>query len=520
MSKIRDNHTNPGNAGKRLADSPAETHPFTRTVRLTIRATARFAQFLDENNENEIERELYWETSRFLCELKGLFKIGYQPSAELLTIMPELAQSLETLKAALTKHYRANKAKRVCAEIDRLINEVCSKCRFDDPLLLKDIWGYVCEFLRSLSLRSAPAPYDPSSPENITFYKRSYEALSANAELADKMREGIASGRISPALPSFPPCQTPTVVEIGKDSVQAIGKAVAKSIQPQLREDEHGSPKETIAGSKLNAALTKLRDIVVDACANSKDGVFLFTREDYVAVVNELWKHQTSSEYAVKRSEAATITELWYEIRTSLIKYAKSMIPKPVERIRDLSHRDCWQLFPKFTTVSEEPHVLDSTTLKELYVTLKISEKPRRTIKSKRPQSPVEGKEPQETVDIENLPFHDGRFAYTKDFKIVVDVEHTEPDYIGIDVYKDIPPSAGAIIKELIRNMNNTKTEGWCKSETEWHVSFQKRVARRFKKQQIQIQKQTDGRYYWRIIPDEAFHQHYICKLKPRSPSF
>ena len=276
----------------------------------------------------------------------------------------------------------------------------------------------------------------------------------------------------------------------------------------------------TPSESQLHTVLKSLKAIVEDACANSKDGVFLFSREDYVAVVNELWKHQTSPEYAVKRSEAATIAELWYAIRTNLIKYAKSMIPKPVERIRDLSHRDCWQLFPKFTTVSEEPHVLDYTTLKELYATLKISEKPRRTIKSKRPLSPVEGKEPQETVDIENLPVHDGRFAYTEDFKIVVDVEHTEPDYVGIDAYKDIPPSARAIIKELIRNMNNTKTEGWCKSEAKWHVSFQKRVAQRFKKQQIQIQKQTDGRYYWRIVPDEDFHQHYICKLKPRSPSF
>ena len=125
VSKIRDKDTNLENAGKRLSSSPAETHPFTRTVRLTIRATARFAKFLDENNENEIERELYCETSRFLCELKGLFKIGYQPPAELLTIMPELKKGIETLKAALTKHYRPDKTKRICAEIDRLINEVC-----------------------------------------------------------------------------------------------------------------------------------------------------------------------------------------------------------------------------------------------------------------------------------------------------------------------------------------------------------------------------------------------------------
>ena len=247
VSKIRDKDTNLENAGKRLSSSPAETHPFTRTVRLTIRATARFAKFLDENNENEIERELYCETSRFLCELKGLFKIGYQPPAELLTIMPELKKGLETLKTALTKHYRPNKSKRICAEIDRLINEVCDKCHFDDPLLLKDIWMYVSDFLRSLSSRSVPVPNDPSSPENITFYTTSYEALSANQELAAKMREGIASGRISPSLPSLIPCQTPPVVEIGKTSVNAIGEAVASKIKTGKRR------KHTLAKTAVRA---------------------------------------------------------------------------------------------------------------------------------------------------------------------------------------------------------------------------------------------------------------------------
>ena len=300
--------------------------------------------------------------------------------------------------------------------------------------------------------------------------------------------------------------------------------AVAEHLQPNFDEQKKSIASDAhraeSTSSKLKEALNALKAIVEDACAHSKDGAFLFTREAYVAVVNELWKHQTSSEYAVKQSEAATIAELWYEIRSKLIEYAKSMMPRPVETIRDLSHRECWQLFPKFATVNEEPHVLDSTTLKELYATLNIPEKPRKTIKPKRSQSPVEGKETQETVNIDNLPGRHGRFAYTKDFKIVVDVDHADSGYEGIDLYKDIPPAAQAIIKELILNINNKKTEGWCKSKANWHVSFQKGVAKRFKRQQIQIQKRTGGRYYWRIIPNELFHEHYICKLKPRSPSF
>ena len=300
--------------------------------------------------------------------------------------------------------------------------------------------------------------------------------------------------------------------------------AVAERLQPNLDEQKTSTasdaPRAESTSSKLKEALNALKAIVEEACAHSKDGVFLFTREDYVAVVNELWKHQTSSEYAVKQSEAATIAELWYEIRSKLIKYAKSMMPRPVETISALSHRDSWQLFPKFTTVNEEPHVLDSTTLKELYVTLKIQETPRKTIKSKRPQPPADTNASQAAVDTDRLPVRHGRFAYTKDFKIVADVEHTEPNYEGIDLYRDIPPAAQTIIKELILNINKKKTEGWCKSKANWHVSFQKGVAKRFKRQQIEIQRRTGGRYYWRIIPNELFDEHYNCKLKPRPATF
>ena len=307
VSKIRDKDTNLENAGKRLSSSPAETHPFTRTVRLTIRATERFAKFLEENNENEIERELYCETSRFLCELKGLFKIGYQPSAELLTIMPELKKGIETLKAALTKHYRPDKTKRICAEIDRLINEVCDKCHFDDPLLLKDIWMYVSDFLRSLSSRSVPVPNDPSSPENITFYTTSYEALSANQELAAKMREGIASGRISPSLPSLIPCQTPPVVEIGKTSVNAIGEAVASKIKTGKRR------KHTLAKTAVRA----------------RDSVREKREEDKLRVIREIdrrWRNNEGSRNKIikkMRSERTWQARMRNFADTTLERYSK-----------------------------------------------------------------------------------------------------------------------------------------------------------------------------------------------------
>jgi len=271
--------------------------------------------------------------------------------------------------------------------------------------------------------------------------------------------------------------------------------------------------------SQLQAALKSLKAIVEDACANSKDGVFLFTRETYVAVVNELWEHQTSSEYAVKQSEAATIAELWYEIRTKLIEYAKSMIPKPVETIRDLSHRDCWQLFPQFVTISEEPHVLNTTALKELYATLNIPEKPRKTIKPKRPQTTDRTDQLKETVDVEELPKKDYRFAMSKDYRTIVDLEHRSPDY-EIPAYVGLPPSAASIAKVLISCANRKRDEGWCRPEQTWRGAFQNGVAKRFKREQIEIKKHRDGLSYWRIIRTEEFHQHYNCKIKPRPIMF
>lgn len=231
MSKVQSNDARSSNSGTNPLNASIESHPFTRTIRLAIRATTRFSKFLDEKNEKEIERELYWKTSRFLCELKGVCKIGYQPSAELLMIMPEFSRSLEAFKASLNKHYRANKTRRICVEIDKLINEVCDNCRFDDPLLLKDIWMHVSRFLRSLSSRSE------------------------NAELADKMLG---------------------TVEIGTKSVNAIGKAVVNGMEKGKRR------KHT-----LSATAVRSRDSVRDKREDDKQKV--------IREINRRWRNNEGS---------------------------------------------------------------------------------------------------------------------------------------------------------------------------------------------------------------------------------
>ena len=292
---------------------------------------------------------------------------------------------------------------------------------------------------------------------------------------------------------------------------------VAKCL-PSKRLDHTDSASES-RKSQLQIALESLMTIVEDACANSKDGAFLFTRKDYVSIVNELWNNHTSDEYAVSQPDAPAIASLWREIRLKLIEYAKSMIPNPSSLIRDLSNENCWLLFTKFTTVGEKPHVLDAGTVKELFATLSIQEKPRKTIKPKRAQTPKTQKAKETTVDIEGLPV-DYRFAVAKDYEIVVDCLHQKPDYECINPYIGLPPTARGIIKKLITSARKKKAEGWCKSEPNWRGAFQKDVAWRFKNQQIEVEKRGGGLYYWRIIPNELFNEHYICKLKPRTPSF
>ena len=283
--------------------------------------------------------------------------------------------------------------------------------------------------------------------------------------------------------------------------------------------DASDAPKAESTSSKIKEALNSLKTIVEDACANSKDGAFLFTREDYVSIVKELWNNHTSDEYAVSQPDAPAIASLWWEIRLKLIEYAESMTPKPSALIKDLSNENCWLLFTKFTTVGEKPHVLDVGTVKELLGTLDIQEKPRKTIKPQRSQTPNIQKTEEAALDIENLK-KDYRFAVEKGYAIVVDYLHQKPDYEGINPYCGLPPAARGIIKKLIASARKKKGEGWCKSEPNWRGAFQKDVAKRFKLQQIEVEKRDGGLYYWRIIPNELFDEHYKCKLKPRPANF
>ena len=271
--------------------------------------------------------------------------------------------------------------------------------------------------------------------------------------------------------------------------------------------------------SQLQAALKSLKAIVEDACANSKEGVFLFTREDYISIVNELWNNHTSDEYAVCQSEVPAISSLWREIRLKLIEYAKCMVSKPHALIRDLSNERCWMLFPKFTAVGEKPHVLDTGTIKELFATLQIQETPRKTIKPKVSPETKGKKTEEETVNVANLPKKDYRFAMSKDYRTIVDLEHRSPDY-EIPAYVGLPPSAASIAKVLISCANRKRNEGWCRPERTWRGAFQNGVAKRFKREQIEIKKHRDGLSYWRIIRTEAFPQHYNCKIKPRPKMF
>lgn len=276
-----------------------------------------------------------------------------------------------------------------------------------------------------------------------------------------------------------------------------------------------GRVDEVVAGeprsTKLVAALNRLQMVVADACANSKEGEFLFVRKDYVDVVNELWRNQASADYAVRQCESAEIAAQWMTIRQQLIAYAKSMVNGPRKLVKDLSDKSCWLLFPRFTKVNEEPHVLDIGTLKELLATLKIAEVPRKTVKMPRPRIKKDGEgtdNDRPKVDIEKLPCRLGRFAYSRDFKTIVDVDHERPDY-EIDPYLKLKKSAAEVIKQLVVESKKKKSGGWCKSKENWRGLFQDPPYSHFKDEQIDIGKQDDGLWYWRIIPDEEFDKIY-----------
>lgn len=437
-------------------------HPFAQSVRLVMDSATRFADFLLENNEDEIARELSAERSCFMYNLKILLKTENRPDKTTLAILTELKNCLELLKKALKKHFTFKNSRVAIAEINKLIKEICDHHNFEDYQLKKDIYVSCCNQLMTLNTIS-------SSPSEA------HDAINATISSCSENSTANSLARIA--------------------------------------------DKESSMKSKLISTLQELKKIIEHACANSKDGDFLFKREDYISVVNTLWQNQTSENYAVHPADAADISSLWLEIRHKLIKYAKCMIPKPYKLIRDLENERCWILFPKFTTIGELPHVLDLGTVKELFATLKIEETPRKAIKHKAPQEPKGKNTPTENVDIDELPKKDYRFAMSKDYRNIVDTEHRDPP-CKIDAYLGMPPNAASIAKKLISCANRKKTEGWHRPENKWHVSFQKGVAKRFKNEQIEIKRHRDGLSYWRIIPTEAFIHHYNCNLKPLAKSF
>lgn len=453
---------------KKWANLPLERiPPFAQSVRLVIESTTRLTAFLLKNHRDEIDRELSPERSVFLFNLKKLLQTELRPDKTTLSILSELKNCFELLKVALKKHFPLTNSCLEISGINKLIKEICERHNFDNNDLKKDIYLSCCTQLKALKTRSSPpAPNDHHNETAISH--RENNSANSNVQIADE-----------------------------------------KSKQ----EMKHSNP-------ILINALSNLKAIVEDACKNSKTGEFLFTRNAYKNIINDLWEKQTDEKYHVYPNDASLISSLWLSIRTGIIKYAKAMVTQPSHLIKDLSNERCWMLFPKFTLANETPHVLDAITLKELFSTLTISETPRKTIKPETNKKVIDDNKPtQEEVDIDSLPQKDYRFSTTKDYRVIVDHEHTSPDY-AINPYLSIPPTASKIIKTLISAAKRRKNEGWIRPEKKWHTAFQSDVAGRFKKEQIQIEKRNGNLSYWRIIPNEEFHSHYNCKIKPRPITF
>lgn len=273
--------------------------------------------------------------------------------------------------------------------------------------------------------------------------------------------------------------------------------------------------------AKIVPLLRDLLQVVEDACSNAHSGNFLFSRADYIAKVKELWANQASTDYAVARCDSAEVAELWFTIRTKLIAYAKSMQPVPMKIVRDLSSESCWLLFPKFVGVDDQPHVLDVTTLKELLATLNIADAPRRDIKQKKPRaSTVKSGSQPSTVDIAALPIRAYRFAMTRDYRTIAVDEQVVPG-CATEPYINLKPSAAKIIKTLIGAAGKKRCEGWVRPPKgeNWRGVFQRKPYTRFRDEQLQIERRDDGLFYWRIIPNELYPEHY-CKTHSRTPLF
>lgn len=167
------------------ADLPVQRlHPFCQSVRLVMDSSTRLATLLDQNKEEDIARELSPDRSYFLYNLKVFLKIEYLPGKDLLSIIPELKDSLELLKAAFRKRYRPGESKFVVSEINRLITEICDNPRFDNIYLQKDIFTCFCNFFKALNPQPPSAPTNGEAMADNSFYLRANKLINANADLA------------------------------------------------------------------------------------------------------------------------------------------------------------------------------------------------------------------------------------------------------------------------------------------------------------------------------------------------
>ena len=105
-----------------------------------------------------------------------------------------------------------------------------------------------------------------------------------------------------------------------------------------------------------------------------------------------------------------------------------------------------------------------------------------------------------------NLTEHGFRFSMTSDFSYILDEHHKSPEY-KISMYEGITAdNAIQVIKILIEAAKTKKDEGWVKSEPWWRGAFQKDVYLRFRNEQIQRGKKTNGHNgEWRLITDGEF---------------
>lgn len=238
---------------EKWADLPVHRlHPFCQSVRFVMDSSTRLATLLEQNKEDDIARELSPDRSYFLYNLKVLLKIEYLPEKDLLSIMPELKDRLEQLKAAFRKRYQPRESKFVVGEINRLITEICDNPRFDNIYLQKDIFTCFCNFFKTLNPQPPSATTNDESMADCSFYLRANKLINANADLAGTTTTRGNSASVERIITKIETateeiigkCGRPTYDFNGKDIfedkfaaesyVYEVGRAIKKE-KPELR---------------------------------------------------------------------------------------------------------------------------------------------------------------------------------------------------------------------------------------------------------------------------------------------